>query len=76
MNRESRRHAKRFTSLIAAGALLIGGCATRGPELEATGRRIEVERFMGDWFVLAFIPIDLPFFSEAGAHDAVESYQP
>jgi apolipoprotein D and lipocalin family protein len=30
---------------------------------------------MGDWYVLAFIPIDLPFFSEAGAHGAVESYQ-
>jgi len=38
-------------------------------------REIEVQRFMGDWFVIAFIPIDLPFFSEAAAHDAVENYR-
>jgi apolipoprotein D and lipocalin family protein len=30
---------------------------------------------MGDWFVVAFIPIDFPLFSEANAHDAVESYR-
>ena len=29
---------------------------------------------MGDWYVLAFIPIDYAFFSEADAHDAVENY--
>jgi apolipoprotein D and lipocalin family protein len=61
---------------FAAGLLaLLGGCASDQPDLTAMDRKIEVERFMGDWYVLAFIPIDLPFFSEAGAHGAVESYQ-
>jgi apolipoprotein D and lipocalin family protein len=56
-------------------ALLMGGCASSARDLTALDRRIEVDRFMGDWYVLGFIPIDLPFFSEANAHDAVENYQ-
>lgn len=65
-------------ALLACVALLgcaLAGCASGPPDLEALDRRIEVERFMGDWYVLAFIPIDLPFFSEAEAHGAVESYR-
>ena len=54
---------------------LLNACAThRVPPLEAMDRKVDLERFMGDWYVVAFIPIDFPFFSEAGAHDAVESY--
>jgi apolipoprotein D and lipocalin family protein len=30
---------------------------------------------MGDWYVIGFIPITLPFFSEEGAHNGVESYR-
>ena len=63
---------------IVSSALLafgLGGCATDGPELRALDREIALERFMGDWFVVASIPIDVPFFSEAEAHDAVESYR-
>lgn len=52
----------------------LGGCASKQPPLEALDRKIDVERFMGDWYVVAFIPIDFPFFSEADAHDAVENY--
>lgn len=59
---------------IALVSLLLGGCASKTPPLEALDRTIEVERFMGDWFVVAFIPIDFAFFSEADAHDAVETY--
>ncbi len=55
--------------------LSLGACASDPDPLTAMDREIEVERFMGDWYVLAFIPIDLPFFSEAGAHDAVENYR-
>ncbi|MEZ5561758.1 MAG: lipocalin family protein [Gammaproteobacteria bacterium] len=36
---------------------------------------LELQRFMGDWYVLAFIPIDLPFISEKDAHNGVESYR-
>jgi apolipoprotein D and lipocalin family protein len=30
---------------------------------------------MGDWYVVGFIPISLPFFGEEDAHNAVESYR-
>ena len=52
------------------------GCATPGPPpLTALERPIELERFMGDWYVLGSIPIALPFADESGAHNAVESYR-
>jgi apolipoprotein D and lipocalin family protein len=51
------------------------GCASRsGDSLQASRRPIELERFMGDWYVIGSIPIALPGFSEEGAHNAVESY--
>jgi apolipoprotein D and lipocalin family protein len=36
---------------------------------------VELERFMGDWYVIGFIPVTIPFFSEEGAHNGVESYR-
>lgn len=63
-----------FLSLLSASLLI--ACAKPGqPPLEAIDRRVDLERFMGDWFVIGFIPIEVPFFSEAGAHNAVESYR-
>jgi len=63
-------------ALALLGSALLGGCATADfPPLEAMDREIELQRFMGDWYVIGFIPIDLPFFSEADAHNAVESYE-
>ena len=60
-------------SLLAGGS--VAGCATTdAPPLEAIDRYVELERFMGDWFVIASIPIDLWFASEVGAHNGVESY--
>jgi len=54
----------------------VAGCATpRVAPLEPLDRPIDLERFMGDWFVIGFIPISLPFFSEEGAHNGVESYR-
>lgn len=44
------------------------------PPLQATDTVIDIDRFMGDWYVVGSIPIDLPFVSEAGAHNAVETY--
>ena len=55
---------------------LLNACATdRVPPLEAMDRTVDLERFMGDWYVIGFIPITLPFFSEDGAHNGVESYR-
>lgn len=62
------------TSLVL---LLLVGCAgTSGPPpLQALDRPVDLERFMGDWYVIGFIPISLPFFSEADAHNGIESYR-
>jgi apolipoprotein D and lipocalin family protein len=55
---------------------VLSGCATNQmPPLQALDRRVELERFMGDWYVIGFIPITIPFFSEEGAHNGVESYR-
>jgi apolipoprotein D and lipocalin family protein len=62
-------------SALLAGALLItallvASCQnTRQAPLE-TVARVDVQRFMGDWYVIANIPTLL----ERGAHNAVESY--
>jgi apolipoprotein D and lipocalin family protein len=61
--------------LIAVCSLFISaGCSTNMNPLRATDTPIELERFMGDWYVIGSIPIDLFFASEVGAHNAVESY--
>ena len=73
IDRARASSVRRLMLLLTAG-LALAGCASEPPPLQALDREIEVERFMGDWYVLAFIPIDLFFFSEAGAHDAVEHY--
>jgi apolipoprotein D and lipocalin family protein len=36
-----------------------------------TVKQVDLERFMGDWYVVA----NIPTFVEKGAHNAVESYQ-
>jgi apolipoprotein D and lipocalin family protein len=60
------------TMLSGLGA----ACATmQAPPLRATDEKVDLERFMGDWYVLGFIPVDTPVFSEADAHNAVESYR-
>jgi apolipoprotein D and lipocalin family protein len=57
-------------------AVLLNACATdRVPPLKAMDRKVDLERFMGDWYVIGFIPIALPFFGEEGAHNGVESYR-
>jgi apolipoprotein D and lipocalin family protein len=45
------------------------------PPLEAMDRKVDLERFMGDWYVIGFIPVTIPFFSEEGAHNGLESYR-
>jgi apolipoprotein D and lipocalin family protein len=50
-------------------AMLLGACASRGPEMK-TVDYVDLERFMGDWYVIA----NIPTFLEKGAHNAVETY--
>ena len=62
-------NAYTFTG-IAAIALLLAGCQSAAPPL-ATVPRVDLQRFMGDWYVIASIPT----FIEKGAYNAVESYR-
>ena len=55
-------------------ACLGAGCANGPAPLTALDRPVDLERFMGAWYVVAHIPIDLPFASEAEAYAAVETY--
>ncbi len=68
MNTPYPRQHKPLLASIAA--LLLAGCTASLPPL-ATVEHVEIERFMGDWYVIA----NIPTFMEKGAHNAVESYR-
>jgi apolipoprotein D and lipocalin family protein len=55
--------------LLVYVAFLASGCASQ-PEME-TVDHVDLERFMGRWYVIA----NIPTFVEKGAHNAVESYE-
>ena len=55
--------------LVLALLAIAAGCSTPPPL--PTVSRVELPRFMGDWFVIAHIPAS----SEREAHNAVESYR-
>lgn len=76
MNNQSETFALRRLPLGAAIIMLaaLNGCSTNQDALKATDKKIDLDRFMGDWYVIGSIPIDYFFASEAGAHNAVESY--
>ena len=59
----------RKISMSFAAAAVLTGCATDMPEL-ATVEHVDLERFMGDWYVIA----NIPTFIEKGAHNAIENY--
>jgi apolipoprotein D and lipocalin family protein len=62
--------ARRIFSLASVpGLALLAGCAG-APSIPTAGE-VDLERFMGDWYVLASIPTRF----EVGAHNAVESYR-
>ena len=54
---------------LALVSVLLGACASNYPEME-TVDYVDLERFMGDWYVIA----NIPTFVEKGAHNAVENY--
>jgi apolipoprotein D and lipocalin family protein len=55
---------------VLALSFLLTGCAGTGGEPMKTVPYVDLERFMGDWYVVA----NIPTFVEKGAHNAVESY--
>ena len=62
------KRSRRWLAVVAVMPLL-GACASKGPEMK-TVDYVDLERFMGDWYVIA----NIPTFLEKGAHNAVESY--
>jgi apolipoprotein D and lipocalin family protein len=56
-------------AVLLSLCLILGACAARGPEMK-TVDYVDLERFMGDWYVIG----NIPTFVEKGAHNAVESY--
>jgi len=61
-----------FNRLLAllAGSVLLSSCRAGLPPLEPVDQ-VDLQRFMGDWYVIA----NIPTFVEKGAHNAVESYR-
>lgn len=57
-----------FLTSLLLSLLALGGCASQ-PELAAVPK-VDLDRFMGDWYVIAHIPAPL----ERNAFNAVESY--
>jgi apolipoprotein D and lipocalin family protein len=59
----------RTTLLVLTGTALLSGCKASLPPLD-TVDFVDLNRFMGDWYVIA----NIPTFVEKGAHNAIESY--
>jgi len=57
--------------LLATAALLLAGCRESVHPPLALAEDVDIERFMGDWYVIANIPTAI----EKGAHNAIESYR-
>lgn len=58
-----------FLALVCIG--LIAGCQSSTPPPLDTVSRVDLKRFMGDWYVIAHIPT----WPERNAWNAVESYR-
>ena len=54
---------------LLATVMPLFGCSNHAPM--ATVDYVDIDRFMGDWYVIA----NIPTFIEEGAHNAVESYE-
>jgi len=55
--------------VILVATFGLAGCASKEPEMK-TVESVDIERFMGSWYVIA----NIPTFLEKGAHNAVETY--
>lgn len=60
----------RLRLLIIVGSIFLAGCQTSMPNSTPLVDDFDLERFMGDWYVIA----NIPTFLEKEAHNAVESY--
>ena len=76
MIRNLARHVKLFTNaitiktLIVISALLAASCTHQPREPMQTASHVDINKFMGDWHVLA----NIPTFPERGAINPIERY--
>ncbi len=56
-------------ALTTLAVIALSACAAKGPEMK-TVDYVDLERFMGSWFVIA----NIPTFLEKEAYNAVETY--
>jgi apolipoprotein D and lipocalin family protein len=66
---QSRGEVAAATSVVILIAVLLSGCGAKLPPLK-TVASVDIQRFMGDWYVIANIPTSI----EKEAYNAVESY--
>ena len=59
-----------ITTLLTLGCVVLAGCQNVPPPI-VTVAKVDLARFMGDWYVIA----NIPTFIEKGAHNALESYR-
>jgi len=59
-----------FRSILAVVFMMTLSSCTSYPPIK-TEEYVDLERFMGDWYVIA----NIPTFIEKGAHNAIESYR-
>ena len=62
--------SKAWTWPVVLIALALAGCQSLQPPPIALADKVDLPRFMGDWYVIA----NIPTFLEKGAYNAVESY--
>lgn len=63
---------RRFQQLLIIFAFLSSAaCSTVTQEPITTVEYVDIDRFMGDWYVIA----NIPTFLEKNAHNAIESYK-
>jgi apolipoprotein D and lipocalin family protein len=62
--------SRHIASILAAALVASCASAPRLPALPTAGK-VDLPRFMGDWYVIA----NIPTFIEKGAYNAVESYR-
>jgi len=63
--------AKPAPALGLVAAVALAGCATSGMSDLKPVDHVDIDRFMGTWYVIA----NIPTFLEKGAHNAIEIYE-
>jgi apolipoprotein D and lipocalin family protein len=61
---------RRTQAIFFAAILAMSGCTSMQQQPMQTVSRVDLPRYMGDWYVIA----NIPYFAEKGCIDSIESY--